>query len=153
MIGDRNKIRSQYLAGIISEDIKLVPSNQGRSEPGTLGYYMEEYIIRLSERIITTLDQTLQKDRFVLSISQGGTKMAENSFTAKLLVKNLGQNTKDFILNILVNLNDSANTAVSVTSDGMTDKFNLNSNHTAADVDKLIQEINNRIYNSLRSVR
>lgn len=147
---DKERIRNKILAGILKEDLQLIPKIEGRSPQGTLGFFIEEFIILIATRTINSLDALLQSNQFNVAISQSSSKMAENSFTTKLQVSNITGKKKEYILNFTVNLNENSSLSSTIYSDGLTDKIHLSSHHSKEDVNKFIQDINNRILNSLK---
>lgn len=146
MISDSNKNRLKNLAGILCENIHLVPEASGRSEKGTLSWYVEEYLINISMITINNLDKTIIDKGGKLSINQPDTKMQENSFSTKLIAEIAGKKII-FILSFLVNFSENSNTSASVYHDGLTEKFNLNSKHSLSDINLLTGEITNYISN------
>lgn len=150
MISDSNKNRLKNLAGIFCENIHLVPEASGRSEKGTLSWYVEEYLINIGMIVINNLDKAIISRGGKLSINQSDTKMQENSFSTKLIAESGGKKII-FILSFLVNFAESSNTSASVYHDELTEKFNLNSKHSLSDINLLSGEITNYISNLINT--
>lgn len=148
MISESNKIRLKNLAGILQEDIHLVPEASGRSEKGTLSWYTEEYLINLGMIVINNLDKSIIAKGGKLSINQPDTKMQENSFSTKLIAENAGKKII-FVLSFLVNFSENSNTSASIYQNGLIEKFNLNSKHSISDINLFSNEIINYISNLL----
>lgn len=152
MISENSKYNFKRLAGIISEGLTLVPDPSGRSDKGTLSYYVEEYMLNITSVIISQLDQNLTSEGYKVAISQGNTKMQENVLATKLIISSNGRasNSKEYVLTTLVNFEQGGNTAVSVSHNSLTEQFNLNSKHTWSDVQLFVKEIITHISNSLK---
>lgn len=129
--------RSKILAGIINEDIKLVSnSGDGRSGSGTLGFYIEQYLLDLTSNILNSIKNKTGS----LEVSPDSTKISENTLIVKFKIQN-----QEFLLTSLVSFEQNANTSVSISNGGKTEKFNLNSKHSNNDVKLFIQEILERL--------
>lgn len=151
MLSEINKIKLQKLAGIILENLTLVPDPSGRSDANTLSWFMEEYLLKLSSNIINSLDNTLSSNGFTVAISQGNTRMQENSLATKLIIYN-GSSQQEYLVTAIVNFEQGANTSVSITNNGLTQKFDLTSHHKGVDVNTFIQNVVNNISNSLKKL-
>ena len=129
--------RSKVLAGIINEDIKLVSnSGNGRSGAGTLGFYIEQYLLDLTSNILNSIKIKTGS----LEVLPESTKISENTLIVKFKMQN-----QEFLLTSLVSFEQNANTSVSISNGGKTEKFNLNSKHNNNDVKLFIQEILERL--------
>jgi hypothetical protein len=151
MISKKYKNNLKRLAGLITENVEF-EATQGRSEPETLSWYSEEYILNLSERIVNDLDSNIsQKGNYNLEISRSSTKISSNTLSTKLNINNLNNSTdkKEFLLTISVNFEQSSNTVVSITIKGVTNKFTMNSKHSASDLENLKNEAVEYFLNSL----
>jgi len=136
MLTENAKYRYQQLAGVLQEEIKLISSNQGRSDVGTLGFYVEQYLLDITSKILNAI-----KNKFGgIEITPNSTKISENTLVVKFKVKN-----NDFLLTSIVSFEQNANTSTSITSSGKTEKFNLNSKHSQNDIELFIQEILSRM--------
>jgi len=153
MISENSKYNFKRLAGILSEGLTLVPDPSGRSDIGTLSFYVEEYMLNISSVIIGQTDQSLSQNGYKVAISQGNTKMHENTLATKLIISSLAKNAqaKEYVLTTIVNFEQGGNTAVSVSHNSLTEQFNLNSQHTGADVQLFVKEIITHISNSLKT--
>lgn len=147
----RNKLKN--LAGIVKEDVTLVATD-GRSDEKTLSWYAEEYLLSLSSDVINELDKAVKSEpSLTLSISRGASKMVSNTLVTKLIINgNANGKTIDdeFILTLSVNLEQNANTTASITTKGITNHLNLNSKHSAEDLNKFRAEISEYILNSIK---
>jgi hypothetical protein len=146
----KRKIKS--LAGVISENVEF-KATQGRSEPGTLSWYAEEYILNFAEDVVNSLDQEiLQQNEFILQISKGETKIASNTFTTQLNIAKQDPNFKtlEFLLTIAVNFEQNSNTSASITLSGVTTKFSMTSKHSAADLTNLKQQVITAFTNAIK---
>lgn len=136
MISHSSKNRFQSLAGILKENVSLIPSTEGRSDQGTLSWFVEQYIIGLCEKIITNVDDKTTEIGSEIAISQSSTKMNENSFSTILIYDN-----KKILLTALVNFNQNASTSISVNNK----QFILKTHHSAIDVNTLIEDVSKYI--------
>ena len=137
MISRNSKKRIQDLAGIIiNENVSLIPSPEGRSGPNTLSWFVEQYIINMAEEIISQVDKKSSTIGNKLAISQGKTKMQENSFSTILISGN-----EEILFTILVNFNQDASTSVSFNDE----QFILKSHHSASDLNSFIMQIIERL--------
>jgi hypothetical protein len=152
IISEQYKNNLKRLAGLIKEGVQFRAAVQGRSEPGTLSWYSEEYILNLAENIVNSLDsQITNMGGLVLEISRDATKIASNNFATKLNIKKQDDLNKsnEFLLTISVNFEQNSNTAVSVTIKGVTNKFTMNSKHSASDLENLKNQTVESFLNSL----
>lgn len=146
MISEQSKNRLKHLAGLISENLKLVPDISGRSDKNTLSWFVEEYILNISNIIINSIDLSLSQSGYRVAISKSNTKMQKNSLSALLIVNN----DKKYMFTAMVNFEQGANTSVSISHNQMIEQFNLNSHHSLNDINLFIKEIVNYITNSLK---
>lgn len=143
--------RLRHLSGIKLNEVEL-KAVSGRSEKGTLSYYVEDYILNLGEEFINTIESKLAENSNVkFSIEQGTLKISKNSLLIPFSVQD-DTNPKDvkktnFSLNISVNLESSSNTIATLRYGTLTDEFNLQSKHSHNDVSDLIEEVVTRILN------
>lgn len=152
IISKNYKNNLKRLAGLVQENIEFKAEILGRSESGTLSWYAEEYILNIAKEIVNTLDVEISKiDGFILQISQSGTKISSNTFTTKLNVKNSNENEEitEFLLTITVNFEQNSNTVISITVKGVTNKFVMNSKHSASDLNDLKNQAITSFINSL----
>jgi hypothetical protein len=153
MISDKGRYNFKRLAGLLNEELKLIPDPSGRSDRNTLSFYVEEYILNLSTNLITQIDNVMNQNGYVVSISQSSTKMQENSLATKIIISsNQAQaQSKEFLFTALVNFDESSNTAISISHNSLTQQFNLNTRHLANDIALLSQEVVTHILNQLKS--
>jgi len=159
MISEGYKKRLMELSGaiprsVINENVKLT-AGQGRSGAGTLSWYAEEYLLNLGSIVLTKLDESIQKElNMKLSMSRSSTKMVSNSLVTKLIVDGTSKSGQkinpEFVLTINVNFEQGGNTAGTITYQGTTDTFNLNSKHSESDMSLFIGEMVNHILNTIR---
>lgn len=136
MINEEFKNRIKLLAGL-NEDIRLISSqNNGRSDSGTLGYYIEQYLLDITSKILNSIKLKYND----LQIDSSSTKITENTLVLKFKIKN-----SDFLLTSLVSFESNSNTSVSISNNGKTEKFNLNSKHNSGDIELFIKEIIERV--------
>ncbi len=149
LISKKYKNNLKRLAGLVQENIEF-KATIGRSETGTLSWYAEEYILNLAKQIVNSLDIEISKtEGSVLQISESATKIASNTFSTKLNVKNATGEIVEFLLTVSVNFEQNSNTAISVTTKGVTNKFTMNSKHSLSDLDGLKNEAITSFLNSL----
>lgn len=135
MINESHIKRMKSLAGIINEGITLT-AEQGRSGQGTLGWYVEEYLLALCSSLISTLDAACTTKGLTLAIRKGQTTINENVLATKLLVQNTGA---EIMLTGTVNLESASSTTITFTAGGMTNKFDLSSKHSSQDRQTFIE--------------
>ncbi len=154
-ISKKYKNNLKRLAGLIQENVEFKAEAAGRSESGTLSWYAEEYILNTAESIVNSLDSEIIQIGATLQISKQATKIASNTFSTKLIVVNQTENNEpvEFLLTISVNFEQNSNTAISITLKGVTNKFTMNSKHSASDLQDLKTEVVNSFLNSLSLLR
>lgn len=146
--------RLKSLSGIRLNEIELRASS-GRSDKGTLSYFVEDYILKLGETFIDSLDQKVKQTQSMsLVLEQGSIKISQNSLLLKFKIEDR-TNPKDvalteYSLNINVNLESSANTSAVLKYSNLIDEFNLQSKHSERDVADFVEEIANRALNVQR---
>ncbi len=134
MINKSEKTRLRELAGLIKEDIKLVSKNQ--NERGTLGFYIEQFLFYITSSLLNSL-----KSKYpIFYMNESDIKSSGNNLVVKFQINNV-----NFLLTSIVSYEQNSNTSISITSNGKTEKFNLNSNHDSGDVERFIQEIIEKI--------
>ena len=149
---NKSHIRRQYLAGIVTEGVQLVASSGGRSDANTIGWHIEEYLLAFATDILNRLDKkTDEKHLFSILISQSGTKIFSNTIAIHFSLKNKQNVTEknDFLLTAMVKMDKSSDTEVSVTYSGITNKYNLNAKHSAADLNQFKQTIVDSVINQV----
>ncbi len=136
MLQSNTKKRFQELAGLLNEGIKLVSNNPNSNNEGTLGFFVERYLLHITSLILTGLKNKYPN----LQINESDTKISENNLVVKFQI-----NGKNLLLTSIVSYEQGSNTSVSITNEGKTEKFNLNSKHSSKDVELFIKEITERI--------
>ena len=80
MINESYKHRIQSLAGVISENSVELSSDTGRSDKYTLGWYSEEYLLKLGSDILNQIDKVADEDeKLTLKLVKKSTKINQNS--------------------------------------------------------------------------
>ncbi len=139
--------RGKYLAGIIIKENVELQSSVGRSDAGTLSYFIEEYLLGLGTLTLNKIDSLVTKNNAVqLSISYSNTKISQNSLTIKIIA----DSSTEFILNFMVKFESDSSTTVAISNDGIVDNFNLNSKHKKEDLELLANSIANYILYRLK---
>ncbi len=147
------KKRMQVLGGI------LIPLNEaqltaktGRSELGTLGYFVEEYILNITEKIIQNLDNKIkQLPNSKLIVFKNETKILNNVFNIAFENQQIKENeikkTK-FNLSVMVNMESDSKTVAILKYGALNDTFSLNSKHSISDINDFIEQITTRVINT-----
>lgn len=152
MLSENSKKKLQKLAGIIVENLRLVPDPSGRSDANTLSWYVEEYLLNLLSNIVNTLDTTLSAQGYTVAISQGNTKMQENSLVTKIIISSPNKQHQEYLITAIANFEQGTSTSVSVSNSSITQKFDLASHHKGTDVNTFIQNVVTNIFNSLQKL-
>ncbi len=154
MINESLKNRLKKLAGILLEDEVILSSSTGRSDDGTLSWYSEDYLLELGSKILTELDDIIEKDEnLTLKLLKSSTKMTANSLFVNIIVSGIvGEKNVDeeFDLTLTVQFSQDSNTVASISYRGVTNRFNLNSKHSSEDLNMFISEIVDNIINSIK---
>lgn len=139
------------LSGIKLDEIEL-RTTSGRSERGTLSYYVEEYILNIGEMVLNSLETKVKETRVMeLSVKQGSVIISQNSLLMQFRIddrsnpKNVAGT--DYSLTISVNLESSSGTIAILKYGTLNDEFNLQSKHSFKDVSDFVSEIVGRIVN------
>ena len=153
IISENYKQRLLTLSGLISENIKLT-SISGRSDKGTLSWYVEEYILNLSSDIINNLDKQIEIEPGLdLFLVKNASNISSNSLTTKLITKGKLDNIdteEEYILSTMVNFETSSNTTVSISNKGINNNFTLSSKHSVTDLETFKSNIVNYFMNSIK---
>lgn len=154
MINESYKNRIKKLAGIINEDAVRLTSTNGRSGEGTLSWYSEDYLLDLGSKILTELDNKIEKEQeLTLQLLKSSTKMHQNSiFITTKVVGEIDnkQIEEEFEITITVQFSNNSNTVASVTYRNITNRFNLSSKHSSDDLNRFIDEVSDNIINSIK---
>lgn len=154
IISENYKRRLRELSGNIIQEIKL-NAISGRSGQNSLGYYVEEYLLNLVEKILNEIDQKIKNEQFYnLVIFQNETKISNNSLTTSFEIENI-LNKNDikkikFILTTMVQIESGCNTVSLLKYETVNDEFNLESKHSEKDIEDYINEITIRIFNVIK---
>lgn len=143
------------LSGTRIDERVTLEANQGRSDSGTLSWYVEGYLLNAGSNILTALDEAVQNElKMKLAMSKSSTKMVSNSLVTKLFVQGTGQSGAgqglEFMLTLNVNFEQGGNTSATVTYKGTTDSFNLSSKHSGNDMSLFSREITGHILNLVK---
>jgi hypothetical protein len=154
-LSENYKSRLKSLSGIKLDEIQL-KAVSGRSEKGTLSYFVEEYILEIGESFINRIESESKKiPKTVFLLEQGSVNISKNLLLINFsLVDESNQNDvkkTNFSLSISVNLESSSNTVAILRYGTLNDEFNLQSKHSPKDVSDLIDEIVTRALNVKRS--
>ena len=149
----KNRLKS--LAGVkfLTENINLT-ANSGRSDAETLSWYVEQYLLKLGGDILTQLDNSIKSNQnSTLILSKSSTKISSNSLIISIMIEKTNPDgTKqedEFMLTLSVNIDTDSNTVASITYKSITNKVNLNSKHSDADLEKFKAEVVDNIINSV----
>lgn len=139
------------LSGLKIDEVEL-RATSGRSEKGTLSYYVEDYILNVGEMVINSLDEKVKGTQVMeMRIEPGSVKMSQNSLLIPFRIddrsnpKNVA--STNYSLSLSVNLESSSGTVAVLKYGTLNDEFNLQSKHSIKDVSDLVSEIVNRIVN------
>jgi len=154
MINESYKHRIQSLAGVISENSVELSSDTGRSDKHTLGWYSEEYILRLGSEILNKIDKVADEDdNLTLKLIKKSTKINQNSLFINVILHKDIEGLKvddEFDLVLTVQFSNDSNTVASTNYKGVDSRFNLNSKHSAQDLELFKDEVVNNIFNSIK---
>jgi hypothetical protein len=154
MIKESYKNRIKKLAGLISEEEVKLSANTGRSDDGTLSWYSENYLLDLGSKILSELDNIVEKDNsLTLKLLKSSTKMNANSLFISLSISGyIGEKEIDenFEITLSVQFSNDSNTVSSVNYRGVTNRFNLNSKHSSDDLKMFVSEVTDNIMNSIK---
>ena len=154
MINESYKHRIQSLAGVISENSVELSSDTGRSDKYTLGWYSEEYLLKLGSDILNQIDKVADEDeKLTLKLVKKSTKINQNSlFINVILSKTLDGSVQDdeFDLVLTVQFSNDSNTVASTNYKGVDSRFNLNSKHSSEDLSLFKNEVVDNIFNSIK---
>jgi hypothetical protein len=145
-------IKKRDNKNILNEDIEL-KATTGRSDEGTLSFYIEEYLLNLGANILTNLDNLINNTEYLkLVLKKSETRIISNSLILKLFVQDKeGQNkiNEEIMLTISVNLESNSNTTTSIKYKNINNKLNLTSKHSLNDLTTYITDVCENILNSV----
>ena len=139
------------LSGIRLYEVEL-KATSGRSEKGTLSYYVEDYILNVGEMTINSLDAKVKETQVMeIRIEQGSIKISQNSLLIPFRIEDRSNPKNiagtDYSLSISVNLESTSGTVAVLKYGTLNDEFNLQSKHSFGDVSDFVSEIVNRVVN------
>jgi len=135
MLNETYKNRIKYLAGL-KEGVQLISGDQnGRSDAGTLGYYVEQYLLDLTSQILNAISSKYTD----VQIDKSSAKISENTLIITFNIQN-----QKFLMTSMVSFEKNSNTSVSITNNNKTEEFNLSSKHNKSDIELFIKEIMSR---------
>lgn len=135
MLTENKILRFKKLAGLINEDTVNFSASGGRSGEGTLGYYIEEYLINLSSKFVSKLDEGFKKNNKILVLIKEDSKIDKNNIFFTFKEKD---SKNEFSINFVVNLEDSARTKCIIIYKSTKTEFDLNSKQSSSDLDIFI---------------
>lgn len=139
--------RFKKLAGLINEDTVNFTTSGGRSGKGTLGYFVEEYLINLSSNFVSKLDEKVKQQGKILILIKEKSKIDKNNIFFNFKLKD---SKDEFSINLVVNLEDSARTKCIILYQSTKTEFDLNSKQSSSDLDIFI---NNSVEATLNLVK
>lgn len=154
MINESYIKRIKSLAGIINEDSVELKSTTGRSDKYTLGWYSEEYLLKLGSDILNKIDKVADEDEnLTLRLIKKSTKINQNSLFINVILQKDMEGSKvddEFDLVLTVQFSNESNTVASTNYKGVDSRFNLNSKHSSEDLELFKSEVVNNIFNSIK---
>ena len=114
----------------------------GRSPRGTVGYFVEDYLLNLASEFVSKLDGEVKAVGKTLVLLQDETKLDQNNVFFKFKIKEEGN---PFSVTITCNLDNAATTTCAINYKGADTKFNLTSKYSKSDLDLFIN-------NSVKSI-
>lgn len=151
LITESYKARLRSLSGIKLTEVEL-RAVSGRSEKGTLSYYVEDYILNLGELVMDSLKKEISQNQTQnRSVEFQQVRISQNSLLIPFHFfdrsnPNDAKKT-EFSLNLSVNLESDSKTSAVLKYGTLNDEFNLQSKHSQKDVSDFVQEIVNRVVN------
>jgi hypothetical protein len=139
--------RFKKLAGILNEDTVNFTASGGRSEKGTLGYFVEEYLIELASKFVSKLDEEFKADDKTLVLIKEKSKIDKNNIFFNFKLKD---SKYEFSVNLIVNLEDSARTKSIILYQSTKTEFDLNSKQSSADLNIFINNSVEAILNLIK---
>jgi hypothetical protein len=139
--------RFKKLAGILNEDTVNFTASGGRSEKGTLGYFVEEYLIELASKFVSKLDEEFKADDKTLVLIKEKSKIDKNNIFFNFKIKD---SKYEFSVNLVVNLEDSARTKCIILYQSTKTEFDLNSKQSSSDLNIFINNSVEAILNLIK---
>lgn len=151
MISESYKNRIKKLSGIRLTEIEI-KAISGRSDKNTMSFFIEEYLINLSEIFLEKLKkEILNIENIKLEIDKTNNKISNNSILINFKTQDQTDinNIKEinFSINFIVKIESGSNTVAILKHDNIIDEFNLQSKHSNNDIQDFLDEIVTRIFN------
>lgn len=140
-------LRFKKLAGLINEDFINFSASGGRSGEGTLGYYVEEYLLNMASSFVTKLDEEFKKNKDILVLIKEDSKINKNNIFFGFKTKD---NQEKFSINLIVLLEDSAKTKCIILYKDTKTEFELNSKQSESDLNNFINNSVGAIINLIK---
>jgi hypothetical protein len=139
--------RMKSLSGLLKEEAVNLNADGGRSPQGTLGYYVEEYLLNIASTFVSKLDEKVNSISNTLILLQNETKLENNNvfFSFKIKEKN-----QKFSVVLTTNLEDSARTSLTILYQKTDTKYDLSSKYSKSDLDLFIDDTVNSIINLIK---
>jgi len=139
--------RMKSLSGLLKEETVNFNAVGGRSPQGTLGYYVEDYLLNLASMFTTKLDAEIKSIGKTLILLQNETKLEQNNIFFKFKIKEDGE---IFTATLTSNLEDSAKTSFVILYKKTDTKFDLSSKYSKSDLDLFINDTIKSIINLIK---
>lgn len=147
LLNEKECNRLKKLAGLLNEDTVNFSASGGRSDIGTLGYYIEDYLINLSSQFVSELDTEFKKTNQILVLIKEDSKINKNNIFFKFKIKD---SPDIFFINLVVNLEDSARTKCIIMYKSTKTEFDLNSKQSSADLKIFIKNSVEAVLNLIK---
>lgn len=155
-LSESYKRNLKRLSGIRLNEIEL-KATSGRSEKGTLGYYVEDYILSIGQSVLTSIDENAGQNQLELKVEQGSVRISENTLQMDFKIEDNSNpkniSSTEYSLTVSVNLESSSTTLAVLKYGTLNDEFNLQSKHSYRDVADFVSEIVSRVMNVHRMSR
>ena len=146
-LSESKKYRFKQLAGLLNEDTVNFSASGGRSDKGTLGYFVEEYLLNTASLFVSKLDITIKKINKILVLIKEDSKIDKNNIFFKFKIKD---SPDEFSINLIVNLENSARTSCIILYKDTKTKFDLNSRQSLSDLNLFIDDSVEAIINLIK---
>ena len=142
-LSESYKQRLKNLSGLLLKEEQVnFNAIGGRSPKGTVGYYIENYLLNLASEFVSKLDGEIKSIGKTLILIQEKTKLDQNNLFFKFKIK---EYEELFSVTITCNLDDSSKTICSINYKGTDTKYDLTSKYSKSDLDLFIN-------NSIKSI-
>ena len=119
----------------------------GRSPKGTIGYFIENYLLNLASSFVSKLDNDIKSMGRTLILLQNETKLDQNNVFFKFKIR---EEENPFSVTLTCNLDDSARTICAVNYKGIDNKYDLTSKYSKSDLDLFIEDSVKSITNLIK---